>query len=438
MDIYEQTLTDPIDLQHPLISFHASDADEIQHAQILYELSSTFNDTFSLHPYTGELYMISTNDKLQSIYEFDIYAYNRQRKYFIDDNIKTKAHVKLLFPEREISYKVKTRSNDIIEFKQMISIYEIRIRRNSYWNFLNIHQPILSIEMLPKRKFYEIFLLHNSSSNSIDLFLHENKIYLNKLSYETYDLQFLICFHNRTQCQYTSYYLNHSIDWNLFNFHFKTIQPISIEENLPINSFITYFQLQYNLITSYEQLIINYTLLDNRIHFNLHPKTGILRLGKYIKSQKYILTIQADIYLFNKTYSIKTNIEINVYEINKYRPRFYNQTLRELYRLPYQFKAFDFDENEQTNARITYSLGYCSNNCPFEINPFNGMLNLKSQESFIKEQIYYLQIIAFDWGEPISFETKIDVRIDLLSKIVKRSIENLSTNQSLMMKSDEK
>ncbi|CAF3635107.1 unnamed protein product, partial [Rotaria sp. Silwood2] len=69
MDIYEKNFTEPLELQQSLIDFHASDADEIQYAQILYESSSTFNDTFSLHPYTGELYLISNNN-LKSIYEF--------------------------------------------------------------------------------------------------------------------------------------------------------------------------------------------------------------------------------------------------------------------------------------------------------------------------------------------------------------------------------
>ncbi|CAF0982632.1 unnamed protein product, partial [Rotaria sordida] len=440
MDIYEKNFTEPIEVQQSLIRFHAGDADEIQYAHILYELSSTFNDTFSLHPYTGELYLISNNN-LQTTYEFDIYAYDRHRKYIINNNIKTKARVKLNFQENKIFHQIKTIFNETIQFKQIISIYKILFLKNSNWNFLNNHQPILIIKIFPFISFYEIFLLNNSSLNSIDLFINQNKIYLNKFYYQEYNLQFLICFFNRTKCQYTNYNFNISIDWNLFQFYFKTIQPISIEENLPINSFITYIQLQYNnnnnIIISNQQLIINYKLLNYHMQFNLHPKTGVLRLGKYIKYQKYVLDIQADIYLFNKNYSIKTNIEINIYEINKYRPSFDNQTLIELYELPYQFQAFDYDDNKQTNGHITYCLLNCFNNCPFEIHPINGILNLKNQENFIKDQIYHLQIIAFDWGEPISFETKIDIQINLSSKLIeqnftrKKSNVKISRNQSI-------
>ncbi|CAF4291290.1 unnamed protein product, partial [Rotaria sordida] len=192
-----------------------------------------------------------------------------------------------------------------------------------------------------------------------------------------------------------------------------------------------------NIIISNQQLIINYKLLNYHMQFNLHPKTGVLRLGKYIKYQKYVLDIQADIYLFNKNYSIKTNIEINIYEINKYRTSFDNQTLIELYELPYQFQVFDYDDNKQTNGYITYCLLNCFNNCPFEIHPINGILNLKNQENFIKDQIYHLQIIAFDWGEPISFETKIDIQINLSSKLIeqnftrKKSNVKISRNQSI-------
>ncbi|CAF1545949.1 unnamed protein product [Rotaria magnacalcarata] len=438
MDAYEQNFTEPIEIQQSLIRFHASDADEIQHAQILYELSSSFNDTFSLHPYTGELYLVSNNDNLQSIYEFYIHAYDRHRKYFVNNNIKTKAHVKLIFQENNKTLqRIQTIFNQIVEFKDVISTYKILFKKNTNWNYHNIHQPILIIQTLPQIEFFEIFLLLNSSSNSIELFFRQNKIYLNKFYSQEYNLQFLICFFNRTQCQYANYDLTYSIDWNLFQFDVKTIQPIVIEENLPQNSFLTYIQLQYNHIIPEEQLIVNYQLLNNHIQFNLDPKTSILRLGKYLKCQIYILDIQVDIYLSNESYSVKTTIEINVNEINKHRPQFHNQTLIELNELPYKFQAFDLDENKQTNGRITYCLGNCFTDCPFEINPNNGVLQLRKQEKFNKAQVYNLQIIAFDWGEPISLETKIDIHIDLSSRLVRRDLTgklsdtSLWTNQSI-------
>ncbi|CAF4313856.1 unnamed protein product, partial [Rotaria sordida] len=153
MDIYEKNFTEPIEVQQSLIRFHAGDADEIQYAHILYELSSTFNDTFSLHPYTGELYLISNNN-LQTTYEFDIYAYDRHRKYIINNNIKTKARIKLNFQENKIYHQIKTIFNEIIEFKQIISIYKILFLKNSNWNFLNNHQPILIIKIFPFISFY--------------------------------------------------------------------------------------------------------------------------------------------------------------------------------------------------------------------------------------------------------------------------------------------
>jgi hypothetical protein len=152
-------------------------------------------------------------------------------------------------------------------------------------------------------------------------------------------------------------------------------------------------------------------------------ESGILRLAKPLKYHQYYLEIQADVYLFNQFFSIKTNVEINVREINKYRPIFSNETLIKQVRLPYQFQSFDFDQNKQTNGRITYRLWNCFHSCPFQINPINGLLSLQTDEKFISKKIYHLQIIAFDWGEPISFETKLNITIDLSSKLIKRDFE---------------
>jgi hypothetical protein len=65
------------------------------------------------------------------------------------------------------------------------------------------------------------------------------------------------------------------------------------------------------------------------------------------------------------------------------------------------------------------------------MNPNNGILNLRKNDDFIKKNIYYLQIIAFDWGEPIGFETIIDIRINLLSRLVKRDLERRK-NKSIL------
>lgn len=423
MDIYEKNLSQPFEIPQLLFRFHASDADENHHAQIVYEFpSSRFNEIFSLHPFTGELFLISKKN-LQTTYEFDIYAYDRYRKYLMNNNIKTKAHVKLRFNQKKNFYNLKTILNEIIQFEEIISLYKIEFFQHSKWNLLNIHQAILTIEIYPKEFFYEIFILNNSSLNSKNLFIYQNKIYLNNSSFQQYNLHFLICFSNRTKCQYTNYDLIPSIDLNLFKFSFKSI---SIEEDLPVHSFITNIQLEYDLTILNEQLIIYYRLLTHENQFNLHQKTGILRLAKQLKPKMYFLEIQADIYLLNKSSSIKTFIEIDVKKINKYRPKFSNNTLIELFQLPYQFQAFDFDENKQTNGRITYRLWNCFNNCPFEIHPNNGILNFKETNDFIRKKIYYLQIIAFDWGQPITFETSIDIQINLSSKLIKRDLRTIT------------
>jgi hypothetical protein len=47
------------------------------------------------------------------------------------------------------------------------------------------------------------------------------------------------------------------------------------------------------------------------------------------------------------------------------------------------------------------------------------MLSLKNKSS---DRIYFLQIIVFDWGQPISLENKIDIRVDLSSRFKKRDL----------------
>ncbi|CAF5130462.1 unnamed protein product, partial [Rotaria magnacalcarata] len=135
------------------------------------------------------------------------------------------------------------------------------------------------------------------------------------------------------------------------------------------------------------------------------------------------LDIQANINLFNRRYSTETTIEIHVREINKYRPAFRNNTPTDLFQLPYQFEAYDYDQNKETNGRITYRLWNCFDVCPFQIDPNNGTLSLINKDNFDRNIIYDLQIIAFDWGQPISFQNSIDIRIDLISKINKRSLQ---------------
>jgi hypothetical protein len=423
MDIYEQNYTKSIEIEQSLIRFHASDADEIQHAQILYELASSLNETFSLHPLTGELYLIS-KEYLKSTYEFDIYAYDRYRKRLVDNNMKTKAHVKLNFPQENLLSKkyesIQTIFNQTIEYKELISSYAINISERKSLNLLNIHQPVLTIDIKSPA---EVFLLNNSSLNTKNLFINQNNIYLNEYLIQEYNLQLFICFNNRLQCQYKSYRLIPLMELNTYKFHFKPNEKIDLDENLPVDSFITRIQLEDKNL-SQQTLIINYKLLNDEKNFQfyIHSKTGVLRLAERLEYRTYSLDIQANIQLFNRRYSIETTIEINVREINKYRPIFRNNTPTEFFQLPYQFQAIDFDQNKQTNGRITYRLWNCLNNCPFQIDPYNGVLTLKTKENLLRKNIYYLQIIAFDWGQPISLETSIDIRVDLSSKLIKRDL----------------
>ncbi|UJR21665.1 hypothetical protein I4U23_024742 [Adineta vaga] len=420
LDMYSKSFTEPLTVHQSLIHFHASDADEIQHGQILYELSS-FHHVFSLHPLTGELYLISI-DNLQSIYEFDIYAYDRHRKYLIDHDMKTKAHVKLTFPARNISHEIITIFNETIQFKEMVSSYQISVIQTTNWNLMNIHQPIITIEIIPELSTFEIFILKNSSSNSINLFFHQNEIYLNNITFQQYDLHLLLCFFNRTECQYISHQLTPSIQQNISQFYFKSIPSIVLEEDLPIHSYITHIQLQSN-----EIFPIKYKLLTNQQQFYLEQTTGVLRLALPLKYDRYLVEIQAEINLFTELYFVKTRIEIYTEEINKYPPEFSNHTLNEFVQLPYQFQAYDHDENKETNGRISYRLWNCLNDCPLEIDSNTGLVDFRKEDYFLEQKIYDLQIIAFDWGQPRSLESRIHFSLEFFH----HDLQTISNNQSI-------
>lgn len=422
MDIYEQNYTQTIELSQSLLRLHASDADEIQHAQILYESPSSFNETLSLHPYTGELYLIS-RENLKSSYEFDIYAYDRYRKRLVDNNMKTKTHVKLNFNllSNQTQFTFQTIDNQTIQCEQLLSSYEIKIFERTSINLLNIHQPILTIETKPMETSLEIFLLHNSSMNAKNLFIERQEIYLNQYPIEEFNLQLLICFNHRLQCQYTKHRLSPLIDMNFYEFHFQSMEKIVLDENLPVDAFITRIQLDDRHLHSQQSLLINYKLINDEkdFRFYLHPKTGILRLAERLEYRMYSLDIQANIQLANRRYSIETTIEIHVREMNKYRPIFRNNTPVEFFQLPYQFQAIDYDQDRATNGRVSYRLWNCLDPCPFDLDPDNGTLTVRQSW---ENRVYPLQILAFDWGQPISLESSLQIQVDLSSRLHKRDV----------------
>ena len=424
MDTYEKTFDQPIDMTQALIRFHASDADEIHHGQLMYELgSSAISEIFSLHPFTGDLSLLS-NEPLQSDYQFDVYVYDRHRKNLIDDRMKTKARVQLHFHQRKIRHRRRTIFNQTIEFREEISSYQLNYSQRNSWTLLTVHQPILAIEVNPPIESMEIFILNTSSKNSIDLFTSDNQIYADNVHLQEYHLHLLLCFSNRTKCQSTSYHLIPSIDFSTFRFRFPSIPSLVLSDDLPQHSFIHHFRLQYESIADDEPFLIHYHLLNSSSDFNLDPTTGVLRLGKGFNYRQYQLNVQAEISFLNQIYSLSTTVQIGVQETNKYRPVFHHDTPRDIHHLPHRFEAIDFDENGSTNGRVSYRLWNCSVDCPFQIHPNNGVLSRRRAIEFKRDRIYSLQIVAFDWGELFRLDTTMDVRIDLSTKLTKRELSS--------------
>ena len=422
LDVYEKTFDQPIDTTQALIRFHASDADEIHHGQLMYELgSSAVSQIFSLHPFTGELYLLSS-EHLQSDYQFDIYVYDRHRQNLINDRMKTKGQVQLHFHQEKVRHRRRTIFNQIIEFHEEISSYQLNFSQRNSWTLLTVHQPVLLVDVIPRVNSMEIFILNTSSKNSADLFISDNRIYVNDIHLQEYHLHLLVCLTNRSHCQSASYHLRPSIDFSSFGFRFPSIPSLILPDDFPQHSFIRPLRLLHESISDSEPFLIHYRLSNSSSDFSLDSRTGVLHLRNGFSHQQYRLHIQAEISFLDQIYSLSTALQIDVQETNKYRPVFRYPTPREIHRLPHRFEAVDVDANKRTNGRVSYRLWNCSTDCPLQIHPNNGILSRRSATEFIRDRIYSLQIVAFDWGEPFRLDTTMEVRIDLASKWNKRDL----------------
>ena len=319
MDTFEKDFYSPIDVGQSIIRVHASDADERHHGHLLYELgSSSFNETFALHPLTGELFLLSTRD-LQANYELNIHVYDRHRAQLIDDRTHANMRVRLHFHEKKLVHTARTITDELITFEQVANAYEIIFSSRSNWTRLNLHQPILTIDIRPRHPPVEIVLLGNSSVNALQLVITEQSVYTNDLHLQEYHLCFLLCFSNRTRCQYSQYDLQPSIDLNAYQFRLSSKSPIHVEENLPVHSVVARVQLDYQQLAHDVPFSVHYRLLSNNLMFRLDSRTGVLRLADDLNYEKYLLIVQVDILFFNQTYSLATHVEIHVREVNKHQ-----------------------------------------------------------------------------------------------------------------------
>lgn len=414
LDIYSKRFLEPLHAPHALLQLRASDADEIQHAQILYELSpGASSQPLSLHPLTGELYLLSTTH-LQSRYELEIYAYDRHRRHAMSNDLKTKTRVQLHFPEGESRHRLKTITNETIEFEHFVSSYQIVFTSPRSWHLANAHQSILTWDVSPSMDALEVFILSNSSANAADLFMDRNEVYLNTIPSQPFDLHLLFCFFHRAECQYAHHHLAPTINLHAVAFSFASTEPILLEEDSPIHAYVTRVHVQHDAVLSDQQLHIDYKLLTHQDQFYVDRKTGILRLATPLKNQTFLLEVHAEIRSFHEFSSAKATIEIRTQAVNRHPPRFSSDTPSELFQLPYRFRAVDLDGDKESNGRISYRLSNCFADCPFHIDPNSGVLDasdMGSDDYFIVQKSYEVQVIAFDWGQPRSLESKMNVRI---------------------------
>ncbi|CAF0954004.1 unnamed protein product [Didymodactylos carnosus] len=422
VDYYRQNITSVSLLkdQKSLLKFHASDADEIENAQILYEIDERVDD-LSLHPLTGDLYLLNDKTKKKT-YEFSVLAYDRGRKR---DNTNTKTQVKLEFfqEQQQTSGRNGTRetarildTNETI-FYEVINDVNVSINQYKNWNYLNSHRPLLYVEGQITKNF-ELFIIE-PSSHDVEFYIENLNIYVGRptsrdliVKISDYRLVLLICVQNRSQCQKLVYRLTSLVDPPSLTFLVK--DKIILNEDVPINTYVTKIESNENddLFKFTYKLIGDDDLQISK--FYIDQTTGVVRTAELLDAEKqqfFQLDIQIDLQLKSKKYSIIKTIEITVQDQNDYRPKFLTTQTNFDFQDTYQFVAVDNDRNKETNGRISYMIrSENKDDFPFSIDSMNGTLVLISTP---KKENYYFDVVAFDWGQPMSLETVLSVHLHM-------------------------
>ncbi|CAF0886510.1 unnamed protein product, partial [Didymodactylos carnosus] len=413
IDYYRQNITLNTSSENqkslPLLKFHASDADEIENAQILYEISERLED-LSLHPLTGDLYLLNEKIKKKT-YEFSVLAYDRGRKR---DNTNTKTQVKLEFIQQQTWMRNETRENATILYTNETIFYEaindlnVSVHQYKNWNYLNSYRPLLYVEGQTVEN-SELFIIE-PSSHDIKFYIENLNIYIDRpttrdliLKLEDYRLILLLCVQNRNQCQKFFYRLTSFIDPPSLKFLIK--DKIILNENVPINTYVT----KIDLTEDNNEFEFKYKLIgedDLQISkFYIEQTTGVIRTAELLDAEKYQsfqLDIQIDLKLKLKKYSIIKTIEIIIQDQNDHRPKFLTTQTNIKFEDMYQFKAVDDDINKETNGRISYMIrSDGKDNFPFIIDSMNGTLTMIKTP---RKEDYYFDVVVFDWGQPISLE----------------------------------
>ncbi|EDV25061.1 uncharacterized protein TRIADDRAFT_25152, partial [Trichoplax adhaerens] len=196
----------------------------------------------------------------------------------------------------------------------------------------------------------------------------------------------------------------------------KTIYTASINENVPLNTFIASVAAYDRDTGKYGKITYSIPSGIANDTFKIDSQAGRITTAKYLDREQhpqYILTVDAHDNALPSKYS-STQVVITVLDINDNPPQFSNQS--HTFYIPENFpptkvdRIIAVDKDKDSNSRITYSIVSGNVDNSFLINPQTG--ELSTTKSLNRERIaqYQLTVMAKDNGSPsLNSTTKVTV-----------------------------
>ncbi|CAF2658567.1 unnamed protein product [Rotaria sp. Silwood2] len=219
-----------------------------------------------------------------------------------------------------------------------------------------------------------------------------------------------------------------SIDIRYPQFFHQSLYDSSIEisEGKTIGSFIAFINLINDTNINPNEWSLNTTNNDFKIQSNdLSYSLITTQILDRERINFYNFSIDAQ-HLIPPYEKISKNIRIRILDINDCTPKF-NETLYKTTMIPNEtnfiIEAFDCDEPNTDNSRITYSLSNYQD--LFHINETTGLIQcIKNLHTY---EHYEIIIVARDYGKP-SLSSTILIQIQLIS-----SLKNFKINKFLWL-----
>jgi len=215
-----------------------------------------------------------------------------------------------------------------------------------------------------------------------------------------------------------------SIDIRYPQFFHEYNSTVEITEGKISGSFIAFINLINSTNINFNEWILNTTNEDFKIQSNgISYSLITTQILDRERQNFYNFSIDAQ-HLILPFEKISKNIHIRILDINDCTPTF-NQTIYQTILIPnesdFPIQAFDCDEPNTDNSRISYSLSNYQD--LFRINETTGLIEcIKNPPTYER---YEIIVVAYDHGKPSLSSTTL-VQIQLISSKLRKYKKSLS------------